>query len=91
MTYFYLKKNTKSQPMQPILFARVSSAEQERGDAIDTKMKTVKDYCIQLLQILIPNSLLGLKKLVLSITKPFDAMLKSKNCEVWCAIEESNL
>ena len=45
----------------------------------------------EILQILIPNSLLDSKKLVLSITKPFDAMLKSKNCEVWCAIGESNL
>ena len=44
----------------------------------------------EILQILIPNSLLDSKKLVLSITKPFDAMLKSKNCEVWCAQEESN-
>ena len=40
----------------------------------------------EILQILIPNSLLDLKKLVLSITKPFDAMIKSKNCEVWCTI-----
>lgn len=44
----------------------------------------------EILQILIPNSLLDSKKLVLSITKPFDAMLKSKNCEVWCAQRESN-
>ena len=44
----------------------------------------------EILQILIPNSLLNSKKLVLSITKPFDAMLKSKNCEVWCAQRESN-
>lgn len=45
----------------------------------------------EILQILIPNSLLDSKKIVLSITKPFDAMLKSKNCEVWCTQEDSNL
>lgn len=42
-------------------------------------------------QILIPNSLLDSKKLVLLITKPLNAMLKNKNCKKWCAIEESNL
>ena len=45
----------------------------------------------EILQILISNSLLDSKKLVLSITKPFDAMLKSKDYVKWCAIEESNL
>ncbi len=40
----------------------------------------------EILQILIPNSLLYSKKLVLSITKPFDTMLKSKNYKVWCTI-----
>lgn len=42
-------------------------------------------------QILIPNSLLDSKKLVLLITKPLNAMLKNKNRKKWCAIEESNL
>ena len=47
MTYSYLKKNIKNIPMQAVLLARVSSAEQERGDSIDAQMKTVRDYCIQ--------------------------------------------
>ena len=47
MSYSYLKKNIKTQPMQAVLFARVSSREQERGDSIDAQMKTVRDYCIQ--------------------------------------------
>lgn len=47
MSYSYLKKNVKSQPMQAVLFARVSSKRQERGDSIDAQMKSVKDYCIQ--------------------------------------------
>lgn len=45
----------------------------------------------EILQILVPNSLLDSKKLVLSIVRPFDLMLKTKNCVEWCAIEESNL
>lgn len=47
MTYSYLKKKVKVEPMQAVLLARVSSAEQERGDSIDAQMKTVRDYCIQ--------------------------------------------
>lgn len=47
MTYSYLKKNIKNVPMQAVLFARVSSTEQERGDSIDAQMKTVRDYCVQ--------------------------------------------
>lgn len=48
MTYSYKGKSTiNKEPMKAVLFTRVSSREQERGDSIDAQMKTVKDYCIE--------------------------------------------
>ena len=44
----------------------------------------------QILQILIPNSLLNGKSAVFSITKPFDFMLKHTDGVVWWVMGDPN-
>ena len=39
------KSKISNQPMKAVLFARVSSREQEQGASIDAQMATIYDYC----------------------------------------------
>ena len=39
------KSKNSNQPMKAVLFARVSSREQEQGSSIDAQMATIYDYC----------------------------------------------
>ncbi len=39
------RKIQEAIPARAVLFARVSSREQERGDSIEAQIKTVRDYC----------------------------------------------
>ncbi len=42
-----VKETRNNNNVQAVLFARVSSREQERGESIDAQLKSVRDYCVR--------------------------------------------